>query len=646
MSGFFGIFNRNGKPVDKKIAEDMLRSMSTWEPDEQDIWCEGSVALGHAMLWNTPESKYEHLPLNKDAYILTMDARIDNRDELLQQLELPNRSLDEIGDSEFILAAYEKWGEECPNHLLGDFAFAIWDKKKEQLFCVRDHIGIKPFFYFQSDELFVFSNDISILLKHSQIPKSLDDYTVAYFVKDQGIHSKYATFFDKIKKLPPATSMVIDENEIKTKTYWKIEETLIIRYDSFQEYTKKLRELFNDAVEVRMRTNYPMVSHLSGGIDSSSIAVQAARKLKEKRELLHVFNWIDIPQEKDLYEYEAWSFSRRIAKKEENIVHEEFYLDPAYIAKKYITHDIFTQGTMYYWDEYYIQEKIKEIDARVVLSGWGGDELITYNGYSFISGLFRQGKILTALYFFIREKKYYQYLDSCRILKLIFKIILPSKLFIALRKTIKSNSDIEKKCDHDNYQYLTDNFAKFTKLQQDVEYPRIKGVRNRQLALYNLGHIHQRVESWFLSSISKRMEYRYPLLDKRIVEFAINIPEELFYPKKGKERVLFKTAMLDLLPSDIIWFNKPNEVKVNKANREKIQASIKLLKEILYNKKLENSECNYYNYDKILDTISINSKCESANIVGAILFLFAKIKLEKEDRKKDFNEEDMEETGY
>lgn len=645
MSVFFGIFNRNGNPIDKKIADDMLKSMSSWSPDEHDLWLKDSVCLGHAMLWNTPESKYEHIPLQKNAYVLSMDARIDNRKELVNELDLPFRPLEEIGDSEFILAAYEKWGEECTKHLLGDFSFAIWDEKKEQLFCVRDHIGIKPFFYFESNELFVFSNDISVLLKHSQISKSLDDYTVAYFVKDQGIHSKYATFFDKIKKLPPATSMVINEKEIKTKTYWRIEETSVIRYDSFQEYTKKLRELFNDAVEVRMRTNFPMVSHLSGGIDSSSIAVQAARKLKEKRGLLHVFNWIDIPQEKDLYEYESWSFSRRIAEKEENIIHEEFYLDPTYIAKQYVTHDIFTQGTMYYWGEYYIQEKMKEIDARVILSGWGGDELITYNGYSFISGLFRQGKILTALYLFIREKKYHQNLDI-RLIKSILKVILPSKLFIALRKIIKSNSEVEKKCDYDNYQYLADTFAKFTKSQQDVEYPRIKGVRNRQLALYNWGHIHQRIESWFLSSISKRMEYRYPLLDKRIVEFAIGIPEELFYPRKGKERVLFKTAIRDLIPSDILWFNKPHEVKVNKANREKIQLSIKLLKEMLYNKKQEYSGYKYYNYHKIYNSLAVNNKCESASIVGAILFLFAKVRLDKEHFKEDINEEDMEETNY
>jgi len=110
MSGFFGIFNRNGKPVEGNVANKMLDAMSYWEPDERDLYIDGPIAMGHAMLWNTPESKYEHLPLVKDGYVLAMDARIDNREELTKEIELPDRSMSEIGDSEFILGAYKKWG--------------------------------------------------------------------------------------------------------------------------------------------------------------------------------------------------------------------------------------------------------------------------------------------------------------------------------------------------------------------------------------------------------------------------------------------------------------------------------------------------------------------------------------------------------
>lgn len=142
MSGIFGILNRSGKLVDKQIINSMLDAMSYWNPDDSGTWMDGPVAFGHAMLWNTPESKLEHLPNRQNAYVITMDARLDNREELAEKLEMVDRPMYQITDSDFILSAYHKWGEECPKYLLGDFAFAIWDKKKQQMFCTRDHIGI------------------------------------------------------------------------------------------------------------------------------------------------------------------------------------------------------------------------------------------------------------------------------------------------------------------------------------------------------------------------------------------------------------------------------------------------------------------------------------------------------------------------
>lgn len=203
MSGFFGIFNRNGKPVEEEIVDNMLEAMSYWDPDEKAVRMDGPVALGHAMLWNTPESKYEHLPLKQDAYILTMDARIDNREELAKEIELPDRPMGEIGDSEFILGAYKKWGEECPKHLLGDFAFSIWDTKKEQLFCVRDHVGIKSLYYYLDENKFIFSNDIRSIIEYPDIDtKYNDDAMALYIMTCDVLHSEW-TFYQNIIKLPP-----------------------------------------------------------------------------------------------------------------------------------------------------------------------------------------------------------------------------------------------------------------------------------------------------------------------------------------------------------------------------------------------------------------------------------------------------------
>ena len=633
MSGIFGIFNRNGKPVEKKISNDMLEATSYWEPDELDLWIDGPIVLGHSMLWNTPESKYEHLPLAEDACVLIMDARIDNREELIKKLTLPNRPMNEIGDSEFVLAAYRKWGEECPKYLLGDFVFAIWDENKQQLFCARDHVGIKPFFYFQSNDFFAFSNDISVLLKHPKIPQDFDDITVAYFVKDEELNStRYATFFEKIKKLPPATSITVSKKETMKNIYWKIEEAPLIQYKSFQEYAKKLRELFDDAVKVRLRSDYAMASHMSGGIDSSPIAVLAARKLIKQGKPLHTFNWIDIPEDSEKYEFEAWNFSRRIADEEENIIHEEFNIGPDFLTRQYETHNIFTQGTLYYWEEYYVQERMKKMNARVMLSGWGGDELISYNGYSYISGLLAKGKILTVIYYLFQEKKYHCCSWS-EFIKLGVRNVLPPAMHKILRNIVKPGTETVKKLDIDNSVYLLDSFAQFVRSQPNIEYPTVKGVRKRQLALYNLGHIQERTEAWSLSGFSRRMEYRYPLLDKRIIEFSIGVPEELFYHWKGKERRLFKTAVSDLLPLDIVWFNKPDEPKVTSAIKERYLESLVELKRNFSHRKLDHIIDNYFNYSLIRKDMLKSNVNEIGSIIYGILFQNAKLKLKNREEK-------------
>lgn len=625
MSGFFGIFNRNGKPVDKNIAQDMMKVVSSWEPDEQNLWCEGSVALGHSMLWNTPESKYEHLPLQEDVYILTMDARIDNRDELVNEIELPDKPLSQIGDSEFILGAYKKWGEECPKHLLGDFAFVVWDEKKEQIFCARDHVGIKSFYYYVDDNLVVFSNDIETILANCYVCKELDDATVATFLKAEGIFMKRDTFFKKIKKLPPATIITISMSEVKENLYWSIEESPFIEFSTYEEYVYKLRELYQIAVKARLRTTYKIASHLSGGIDSSPIAVLAARKLQENNQNLYAFNWLDIPLTDDKYEYEAWNFSRRIANTEKNIIHDEFCIDENFWVEQYQKHNIFTKGTMYYWQEYYVQEAVKQIGARTLLSGWGGDELISHNGRSYILGLLNQMKIFMAIKYLLLEKKYQ--LNSAQkwvLLKYILKFILPSWIVKSLSKKKNEEKDSIK------YEmYMTPEFIEFSKLHKIKEFPDIVGVRKRQLTLFYYGHLQERIESWSLSAFPKKFEYRYPLLDKRIIEFAIGIPEEMYYPQKGKNRHLIKNAVKDLLPIDILWFPKPNETKVNHTIKHTYMQALRLVQKKYKKGLFKCATNNYLDGTKVENKISDfdfekSDVFELGNLEAVILFSKAK----------------------
>src|SRR5688572_32913607 len=124
----------------------MSRSLAHRGPDGDSTWGAGSVGLGHRMFYSTPESRRERQPIvvRDGDIVLTADARLDNREELIRVLGFDHRSSGDITDPDLILGAYERWGSRCPEHLLGDFAFAVWDRKRQAMVCARDHFGIKP----------------------------------------------------------------------------------------------------------------------------------------------------------------------------------------------------------------------------------------------------------------------------------------------------------------------------------------------------------------------------------------------------------------------------------------------------------------------------------------------------------------------
>ncbi len=150
MSAIAGIYSTERTPVDEALLLKMREAAFHRGPDGAGFWIGRGVGLAHRLLRNTPESSEESQPMtNGRGFWMTADCRIDNREELKREFQ--SRGIWVPGsvypDAAYILMAYELWGEEAPNHLLGDFAFVLWDERKQKLFCARDHIGIKPFVY-------------------------------------------------------------------------------------------------------------------------------------------------------------------------------------------------------------------------------------------------------------------------------------------------------------------------------------------------------------------------------------------------------------------------------------------------------------------------------------------------------------------
>src|SRR5258705_3031965 len=204
MSGIVGIVNLDGAPIVQDLLWRMTHLMSFRGPDAQEIWIDGNVSFGHTLLRTTWEADTENQTLTLDGEIwLTADARIDGRAELINALKdklagrLHTRSLN---DAELILYAYEAWGEDCVKHLIGDFAFAIWDGRERRLFCGRDHLGVKPFYYARVGNSFLFSNTLNCLRLHHAVSNELNDLAVADFLLFGFNQDKATTTFADIQR--------------------------------------------------------------------------------------------------------------------------------------------------------------------------------------------------------------------------------------------------------------------------------------------------------------------------------------------------------------------------------------------------------------------------------------------------------------
>ena len=209
MSGIAGIVHFDGRPVEPGQIEAMTAAMDYRGPDGINHWVHGHVALGQCMLRTTPESLEETQPLaNEDgSLVLVMDGRLDNWEELRADLRKRSVALRDRSDTELVLRAYEIWGEGCLDHLDGDFALAIWDRIRQRLFCARDRMGHKPFYYRRENHRFTFASDPAALLAGSRLP-ALNTGMLAEFLADE-FHSLDETLWTGVHRLPPAHALEI-----------------------------------------------------------------------------------------------------------------------------------------------------------------------------------------------------------------------------------------------------------------------------------------------------------------------------------------------------------------------------------------------------------------------------------------------------
>jgi len=280
LSGFVCIMHGDGAPIERGLLQSLTDLLSFRGPEACGIWSDGPLGMGHTLLRTTHESKNERQPADLEGrYWIVSDARLDARKELiaeLQRAELNVRS--NAPDCDLILHAYAAWGAACVDRLQGDFSFALWDAANGELFCARDHFGVKPFYYAQLGKIVLCSNTLNCIHHHPAVSTRLNDLAIADFLLFDMIREPGATSFADIQRLPPAHVLSCEAGTISVRRYWTLPLSAPRHYMRPNECVEQFRDLLDRAVADRARVSNVGVL-MSGGLDSPTVAASARRTL-------------------------------------------------------------------------------------------------------------------------------------------------------------------------------------------------------------------------------------------------------------------------------------------------------------------------------------------------------------------------------
>ena len=523
-------------------------------------WTEGMAGLGCRRLSASAAGKDRveaALCFDRDAgLVLAADARLDDRGALCAALGVPGAERPGLTDGDLILRAWTRWRRDCPNHLLGDYAFAVWDAHRRILFCARDHIGVRPFYYALNGKQFVFASAVEAILAVPGVSAALDEARVAAHLTSEMLPGDTGTFFEAVRKLPPGHTLTVEEASrgvgpprVRIERYWHPEHAPLARPATDDAYAEQFLDLCAQAVRDRLRGGSVGV-HLSGGLDSSSIAVLAARELRrEGRPPPCAFTWLPPlgaapPKPEHAREYALIDAVAR----QEGLQTFFCAISPEEMLAV-LRSDVALPGVQVHACEEPVQQCAAARNVDVLLSGWGGDECVSFNGRGHLQHLLLSGR-------------WRRLATACRsqeapALRFMARIVLPL-LHPALPRMLQWRRE-----GRPARRWLIDPaFARRVKPSAPAP-ARAIGVRRTQLRLLQTGHLGLRMEGWAASGARRGIEYRYPLLDRRLVEFALGLPLEQFC--RGRwSRWLMRRGLREVLPRDIRW----NRSKVDPARIE------------------------------------------------------------------------------
>lgn len=532
MSGIIGVVNLDRAPVDSGLLEQLTASMAYRAPDGSATWVDRHVGLGHALLRACSDTGNDRQPCSLDGETwIAGDVRIDARDELRAALaDAGHAASANAPDVELVLRAYAVWGEQCVEHLIGDFAFAIWDRPCERLFCARDQLGVKPFYYACVRDRLVFGNTLAAIRCHPAVSRSLNDLAIADFLVLSRFQEPTATAFADIDRLPAAHVLRWTTGRPTTRRYWSLRIAPPVRYRRAEEYVERFNEVFGRAVADRLRADRADIL-MSGGVDSPYVAaaVKRHRDATVRSCELHahtiVFDRL-IPDEE---RYHAGVVARALELPVRFHAADDFVVyghwdDPRCCQPEPIddpqaaVHDAIHTSVMGH--------------SRVLLNGLGGDPLFCY--LTDVVGLLKAGRPGQILSDIIRSLFQYRRLPPIGIRTTLRQLWANRREPPPLPRWIHPDLVAELR--------LHDRYAREISWDVGAVHP-LRAQAQRSLLSPAITAMFEHQDA---GAIRRPIDSRYPFFDLRVIDYVLAIPPVPW----SQDKELLRTSINAALPEE------------------------------------------------------------------------------------------------
>lgn len=563
MSAIAGVINLDHQPVNIEMVNRMMHAFHQFPSDDIQVLVKEHIFLGCHAQWITPESIGEKIPYYDQirGYLLTADAIIDNRLELFEMLQIDASLRSILPDSQLIIRAYEKWGEECPNYLIGEYAFVLWDKREEKLFGARDFSGARTLYFHKSMERFAFGTTIESVLSLKDIKREINDDWMAQFIAIPSMIEAVeatSTPYKDIQQIPPSHSITIKKGNIQLTQYTTVAPSEMLHFRTDDEYIEAFHGVFKRAVKDRVRTHGKVGAQLSGGLDSGTVVSFAAKELKKQNKKLTTYSYYPsddfrdwtpnyyLPDERD-YIKETVKHVGNISDQYHNfngrnsLEEIDSFIELMEMPYKFFENSFWLKG---------INEKASREGIKVLLNGARGNHSISFGSWGLTMDYYTQ--LLKSMKFIQLNKELNMYCMNHATGKSVMVPLIAKRTFPVFST---SHNQLKK---YKFLSFINDEYAKNTRVIEKLEASGIDvtGRKVQSETQFREDHFKQPYTWNKTGAISTKLSLRYSLWDRdptndlRVIRFCLALPMKQ-YVQDGFDRSFIRRATKNYLPDKV-----------------------------------------------------------------------------------------------